>query len=85
MAMNCLQSICGISLRNHVPNVAMLIRCNAFSVDSHLHSKRLRWLGRNFKMPNDIVPKQLLFGVVKGLCPIVSMMWHYVIAKLLHH
>ena len=71
--MNCLQSICGISLRNHVPNVAMLNRCNAFCVESQLQGKRLRWLGHVFKMPNNILPKQLLFAEVKGLrspgCP----------------
>jgi len=67
--MNCLQRICGISMRDHVPNVVILIRCKTFSVGSQLQSNRLRWLGHIFKMPNDRLPKKPLFGEVKGLCP----------------
>ena len=34
--MNCLKRICGISLRDRVPNVDILNRCNTLSVESHL-------------------------------------------------
>jgi len=61
--------ICGISLRDHVPNVDILNRCNTLSVESQLQGKRLRWLGHVFRMPNDRLPKKLLFGQVKGLRP----------------
>ena len=67
--MNCLRRICGISLRDHVPNVVILNRCNTLSVESQLQGKRLRWLGHVFRMPNDRLPKKLLFGEVKGLRP----------------
>ena len=67
--MNCLRRVCGISLHNHVPNVVILNRCNTLSVESQLQGKRLRWLGHVFQMPNDRLPKKLLFGEVKGLCP----------------
>ena len=67
--MNCLRCICGISLRDHVPNVDILNRCNTLSVESQLQGKRLRWLGHVFRMPNDRLPKKLLFGQVKGLRP----------------
>ena len=40
--MNCLRRICGISLRDHVPNVDILNRCHTLSVESQLQSKRLR-------------------------------------------
>ena len=40
-----------------------------FSVESQLQSKRLRWLGHVFRMPTDRLPKKLLFGEVKGVCP----------------
>ncbi len=66
---NCLRRICGISLRDHVPNVDILNRCNTLSVESQLQGKRLRWLGHVFRMPNDRLPKKLLFGQVKGLRP----------------
>ncbi len=39
------------------------------SVESQLQGKRLRWLGHVFRMPNDRLPKKLLFGEVKGLRP----------------
>ena len=67
--MNCLRRVCGISLRDHVPNVDILNRCNTLSVESQLQGKRLRWLGHVFRMPNDRLPKKLLFGQVKGLRP----------------
>ncbi len=67
--MNCLRRICGMFLRNGVPNVVILNTCNTLSVESQLQGKRLRWLGRVFRMPKGRLPKELLFGQVKGLCP----------------
>ena len=67
--MNCLRRICGISLCDHVPNVVILNRCNTLSVEPQLQGKRVRLLGRVFRMPNDRLPKKLLFGDVKGLRP----------------
>ena len=43
--------------------------CNSCVVESQLQSKRLRWLGRVFRLPNDVLPKKLLSGQVKGECP----------------
>ena len=51
--MNCLHSVCGIFLRDYVPNVDMLNGCNIFSVESQLQNGRLRSLGHTFRMPND--------------------------------
>ncbi len=65
--MECLRRICGISLRDHVPNVVILNRCNTLSVESQLQGKRLRWLGHFFRMPDDRLPKKLLFGEIRGL------------------
>ena len=62
--MNCLQRICGISLRVHAPNVDILNGCNTSSVESQLRSKSLRWLGHTFRMPNERLPEKLLFGQV---------------------
>ena len=41
--MSCLQRICGISLRDHVPNMDILNRCKTLYVESQLQGKRLRW------------------------------------------
>ena len=65
----CLRRICGIPMRAHVPNVDILNRCNTLSVESQLQGKRLMWLGHVFRMPDEILPKKLLFGEVKGLRP----------------
>jgi hypothetical protein len=46
-----------------------LNRCNTLSVECQLQSKRFRWLGHVFRMPNDRLPKKLLFGEVKRLRP----------------
>ena len=70
---NCLRCICGISLCDHVPNVVILNRCNTLSVESQLQGKRLRWLGHVFRMPNDRLPKKLLFGEVKGVRPLAAL------------
>ena len=69
--MKCLRCICGISLRDHVPNVDLLNRCNTLSMESQLQGKRLRWLGHVFRMPNGRLPKKLLFGQVKWLRPLL--------------
>ncbi len=84
--MNCLRRICGTSLRDHVPNVDILNRCNTLSVESQLQGKRLRWLGHVLRMPNDRLPKKLLVGSMGLAHPaalgLVSMMLHCVINKI---
>ena len=40
-----------------------------FSLESQLQSKILRWLGHMFSMPDDRLPKKLLFGQVTGHRP----------------
>jgi len=57
----------------HKPNTcntfSLSWRYNTFPVNSQLQSKRLRWLGRFFRMPNDRLLKKLLVGEVRGLRP----------------
>ena len=71
--MNCLRRICGISLRDHVPNVDILNRCNTLSVESQLQGKRLRWLGHVFRMPNDRLPKKLCLVKSRGFAHLVAL------------
>ena len=61
-------------------------RCDTLSLNSQLQGKRLRWLGHLFRMPNDRLPKKLLYGEVKGVRPpsrsrSSSVMLHYVIVN----
>jgi len=84
--MNCLRRICGISLRDHAPNVVILNRCNTLSVESQLQGKRLRWLGHVFRMPNDRLARSFCLVKSRGFAHLaalglVSMMLHYVIVK----
>ena len=71
--MNCLQRICCISLLDHVPNLDILNRCNTFFAEPQLQSKRLRWLGHIFKMPNDRLPNMLLFVNSGGFTNLVAL------------
>jgi hypothetical protein len=82
--MNCLRRVCGISLRNYVLSVVVLNRCSTLPVESLLQGTSLRWLGHDFRRPNNRLPKKLLFGEVKGLCPhglpsYTSLILHYMI------
>ena len=70
--MNCLRRICGISLRDHVPNVDILNRCNTLSVESQLQSKRLRWLGHVFRMPNDRFLRSYCLVKLRGSAHLVA-------------
>jgi len=54
-------------------------------VESLLQGTSLRWLGHDFRRPNNRLPKKLLFGEVKGLfahmasLAILSLILHYMI------
>ena len=50
--------------------VDILTRCNTFSVESHLQSKRLRQLGHIFRMPDHTLPKKLFAWASQGLPPL---------------
>ena len=67
--MRCLRHICGISLKDHVSNTAILSMCQTCSVDAQLRSKRLRWYGHVCRMIDCRLPKVMLFGQVKGSHP----------------
>ena len=67
--MSCLRHICGISLKDHISNAAILSACQAPSMESQLGSKRLRWYGHVCRMLDSRLPKVMLFGQVKGSKP----------------
>ncbi len=68
--MNCLHHICGISLRDHVPNTASLnIPTAPYLWSLSCKAKDSDGLGHVVRMPNSRLRKIFLFGKVKGLCP----------------
>ena len=67
--MRCLRHICGLSLKDHISNAAILSMCQTCSMDSQLRSKRLRWYGHVCRMLDSRLPKVMLFGQVKGSNP----------------
>ena len=69
LLMSCLRHICGISLKDHISNAAILSTCQAPSMESQLRSKRLRWYGHLCRMLDSKLPKVMLFGQVKGSKP----------------
>ena len=67
--MSCLRHTCGISVKDHISNAAILSVCQTCSMDSQLRSKRLRWYGHVCRMLDNRLPKVMLFGQVKGSNP----------------
>jgi len=62
----CLRRICGISLFDNSTNSVILKRCETFSVESQLRSRRLRWFGHNCRMSDSRLPKVLMHGQLVG-------------------
>ncbi len=68
--MKCLQHICGMSLRDHVPNTALLNTPTApYLWSLSCKAKDSGGSGHVVWMPNDRLFKMLLFGEVTGLRP----------------
>ena len=55
-----------IQWQDRVPNSEVLHRAQTTSITSILSLRRLRWLGHVYRMSNDRIPKQLLFGELKN-------------------
>ena len=58
----CLQIILGISYQDRVPHSAILKRAESVSIECLLKRSQLRWVGHVVRMPNNRLPKQLLYG-----------------------
>ena len=58
----CLQSILGLSWRDRIPHVTILQSANTTSIECMIVSRQLRWVGHVFRMPEDRLPRQILYG-----------------------
>ena len=71
--MSCLRHICGISLKDHISNAAILSACQAPSMESQLRSKRLRWYGHVCRMLDSRLPKVMFLVKSKVQNPQVGL------------
>ena len=67
--MNCLRTMCGFSLTEHRTNVSILQLCKLPSIAGEVCFRRLKWLGHAARMPDDRLPKKLLFGRLERAGP----------------
>ena len=57
-----LQSILGITWKDKMPHVTILQRTNSTSIEAMIMTRQLSWTGHVIRMPDDRLPKQLLYG-----------------------
>ena len=60
--MRCLRRICGISMREKKTNEWVRAQCGVEAISNLASFRRLRWLGHLARLPDDRLPKRLLFG-----------------------
>jgi exonuclease III len=58
----CLQRILGLTWRDRVPHSEILMRTGCLSLEAIMYRRQLRWLGHVVRMPDDRLPKQVLYG-----------------------
>ena len=58
----CLQRILGLTWRDRVPHTEVLHRTGTKSMEATLLQYQLRWVGHTIRMPEDRLPRQLLYG-----------------------
>ena len=64
--MKCLRKICKVSLKDRLRNETILGWCKVASVSNIVSHRRLRWLGHLARMPDERLPKRVLFGHMDG-------------------
>ena len=57
----CLQRILGLSWRDRIPHTEILKRANSVSIECSLAQRQLRWLGHVVRMPDERLPRQVLY------------------------
>jgi hypothetical protein len=67
--MRCLRRLLGITLRDCVRNEEILRLCKAQPMETLLRQQRMRWLGHSLRMPDERLPKQLLWAQRPGTRP----------------
>ena len=60
--MRCLRKLLGIRWQDKVPHTEVLQRANMESIHAFLKHFQLKWAGHVLRMPDERLPKRLLFG-----------------------
>ena len=60
--MRCLRKLLHVKWQNKVPDTEVLQRAKMESVHAFLKRSQLRWAGHVFRMPDERLPKRLLYG-----------------------
>ena len=63
---HCLRKLCKVSLKDKINDDIILGWCNFAKVSNIVSHRRLRWLGHLARMPNDRLPKRVLFALMGG-------------------
>ena len=63
---SCLQKILGLTWRDRVPHTQILERTKSTSIEALITKRQLRWLGHVIRMPDNRLPKQVLYGQLKN-------------------
>ena len=61
----CLQRIIGLTWRDRVPHTEILKRTGTKSMEATFLQHQLRWVGHTIRMPEDRLPRQLLYGQLR--------------------
>ena len=60
--LRCLRNLLHIHWQDKVPDSEVLKQANSLSITTTIHKAQLRWAGHVSRMPDDRIPKQLLYG-----------------------
>lgn len=58
----CLQKILGITWKERLTHAQILNKTNSLSIEAMIAKRQLRWLGHVIRMPDERLPKQILYG-----------------------
>ncbi len=61
----CLRKILKINWQSFTPNTKVLQVANTISIETEISKRQLKWVGHVVRMPNQRIPKKLLYGELK--------------------
>lgn len=63
---HCLQKILGLSWEDRVPHTDILKNTNSICMEAAMAKKHLRWIGHTIRMPDHRLPRQVVYGQLRG-------------------